>query len=216
MAAWPDLSYIRTEVRYHLDEATASLWSDAELNRHINDAQRDIAAKTGCMITTVAATTTTGSRLVPFIGHKVQYAEYVPASGPPIGLISITPKMLGNVQFNDGIIPQYCFQWGQNLVIDPVPQAVYNLNLYVSQYPEYDMSAATDEPVIPLEFHDMIPYYAASMAFLKARRAMSASAMYKFYIGAAGLYRKIYIDPMPDKHRDIKLPDIVEEPQNVE
>lgn len=207
--AWPDLSDIRTEVRYALDESTASLWSDTELNRHINDAQRDIAAKSGCYTSIISTTTSANSRLIPFSGHKIRYAEYVPVSGVPVGLIFITPKMLGNISVNSGAVPQYCFQWGQNLVIEPMPLAAYTVNLYISKWPEYDMSEATDEPLIPYEFRECIPAFVEAMAFLKAKRPMTAGIHYRQYISNIQLGKQIYVDARPDRLQDVMLPDLV-------
>ena len=61
---WPDLSDTQTAVRDVLGEVTALRWTDAEIKRFINDAERDIAIKSGCYEATVAITTTASSRVV--------------------------------------------------------------------------------------------------------------------------------------------------------
>jgi hypothetical protein len=212
--SWPSLSDIRTEVRYHLDEATASLWSDAELTRHINDGEADIAAKTGCYQYVASAVTTANSRLVPFTGYKVRHAEYIPASGPHVGLIFITPKMLGNIPINDGAIPQYCFQWGQNLIVEPMPEAVYNLKLYISTWPGYLMAGNADEPLIPKEFRENLPLFAGAMAFLKAKRPMTSGILYRQYMSSLQLGRQIYTDERADRLQDVMVPyEVSDQPQ---
>ena len=214
--AWPDISDIKTLVRYTLQEPTASLWSDTELYRHINDAERDIAAKTGCYESVVLTSTTSGSREVPFVGYRVRYAEYVPSSGTAVGLIFITPKMLGNVELAGTVEPKYCFQWGNNLIIEPKPAAAYNIRLYIAGMPEYNMYTATDEPVVPREFHEAIVPFACAMALIKAKRPASASMLLRQYNAAIKLGRQIYVDSRPDKYEDTQIPDYIEENPNVQ
>ena len=95
--AYPDLAILLSRVRGNLDEAVAARWSDAELIDLINEAERDIANKTGCFEEIVSMTTTADSRFVTHTGYKINHVEYIPSDGKPKGLIHITPKHLGHV-----------------------------------------------------------------------------------------------------------------------
>ena len=197
------------QLRYLLNEDTASLWTDTELLRHINDAQRDIASRTGCTIKQRTVSTTSGSREVPFTGHKVLYVEYQPDSSDPVALIPITPKMLGNVQTYNGIIPQYYFQWGQNIIIDPQPQAVYTLSIYTAMWPDCNLSDNADEPTIATAFHESMKLFVQAAAFYKPKKVMKTGLFYRQYLTSTGLLKRIYSDERPDQLQDIKMPDLV-------
>jgi hypothetical protein len=206
--AWPSLLDIRTNVRDVLNEPTASKWSDAELTRLVNDAERDICIKTGCLDAVVSASTTNGSRLVSFTGHKVKYVEYVAATR--IGLQKISPKVLGHVKI-DGITPQFWFQWGTSVAIEPMPTAVYALYLYVSQYPSVEMSGNTDTPSIPVNCHPLFVDYVLFRAYLKVKKFGMAGGHYQQYIIAAQSISGSYEKQMRDRVGDLQIPDVVQE-----
>ena len=131
--AWPSFADILSKVRTELNEVTAGLWTDAELEGWINDGQRDIASKALCIDNMVTTTTTANSRIVLWSGTKVKYVEYVPASGAPIALQKIQLKQLGRLPLN-GVVPEYWAPWGgpsgQCIVLDPKPgAATYTLNI---------------------------------------------------------------------------------------
>lgn len=207
--AWPDLSDIRDRVRSVLNETTATFWADAQLNRFINDGERDVAIKTCCLENIDAATTTSGSRLVAFAGYGVNYAEYIPASGNPIGLVKIMPKQLGRVPTN-GTTPQYWLTWGSSVVIDPIPAATHNLNLYVSDYPLAEMSNDTDEPSIPADCHELITQFAIYRALLRDRKFARAAGFYSVYINNVNAAHTIFVQKYRDRLISLKLPDRVE------
>ena len=207
--AWPDVGDERTRLRDILGEPTAAKWTDAELLRMLNDAERDIAAKTGCYETTLTTlTTTASSRVVAFEGHKVHAVEYIPGSGNRQGLQRITPKMLGYLSLN-GITPQFYFVWGQSIIIEPKPTTAYTLYAYVSRWPDYEMSDTTDEPLIPAEFHTLLINFALSRAYLKTRKFGTAASHYQQYAMEMQAMMDIY-RRRKDYLVDIKIPDVVQ------
>lgn len=202
--AWPGLDYIRTQVRSLLNESTAAFWSDAELNRLINEAERDIAAKALCLeaITTVTAS----SRTTAFTGHKILRVEY---SGQ--GLIKILPKMMGGLPLN-GITPQYWFQWGQTLVLEPKPTTNYTITLYTAIAPSTGMGTVegtsdTNQPSIPARFHELIILFVLSRAYMKDRKFSMSGNIYKTYITELTIARKQVIDRYTDTRNDMVIPD---------
>ncbi len=206
---WPDLTDMQTALRDVLGEPTALKWTDAEIKRFLNDGQRHAAILTGCYETEVLITTTASSRVVPFVGYKVNAVEYQPGSGNRVGLQGITPKMLGHIPLN-GAAPQYYFQWGTDIILEPKPGATtYILNVHISQWPDYLMSDTTDEPLIPAEFHPLILPKALSQAFLKVRRYRTAGNHYQEYIAEAQNLIDIHRMRRKDYEQEIRVPDTV-------
>ncbi len=206
--AFPDLADIRDRVRSLMNEDSNSTFlPDAVLNRYINDGERDIAAKTGCLENIDTAVTTAASRLVAFSGHKVKYVEY--AGATTVGIQRITPKHLGYPSYT-GTAPQYWFQWGGSVVVDPLPDTAYTLYLYVSDYPHTEMSDDTDEPSIPASFHEDIVQYAYCRALMRDRKWPQAAFVYNKYIESIQAKKQMLVTQHPDSRAAIKIPDIVQ------
>ena len=235
---------LKTLVRSILDETTAAQWTDANLVRWINAAERDIAIKTGCIETILSLTTTAESRLVAFTGNFVNYVEYAPSgtteflpgskivwqdtddatwtdtsdaewvdtedilwlATPSTLFQHITPQHLGHIKLHEIITPQYWFQWGNNIVIEPRPTVEYDLNVYVSGYPSDQMSTDANEPQIPTEFQKAIPYYAAMMAEFQAKRYTEFAFHYNLYISTIQTLMDSYIIRYPTCMSDIHVP----------
>ena len=206
---WPSLLDIRTRERSLLNEPVFILWPDAELNRLSNDAERDIAIKTGCIESIDTVMTTASSRLVAVSGYRVKYVEYVSGSERPKGLARITIRQMGFLGTN-GALPQYWCQWGRYILVDPLPVAAHTLNVYMADWPQVEMSADADTPEIPAEFHNLIPAYAYWKALLKIRKFGSSGAVYLDYIGALQRSRSQLLDRYPDQRADLKIPDRIE------
>jgi len=173
------LENMRTRIRDLINESTALFWTDAELNRLINDGERDVAIKSLCLESIDSLSTTDAIRLVAFTGYKAIYLEYVP-SGTNRGLVEILPVQLGRFPFNS-TEPQYWFENGLNVGIDPLPDATYTLNAYVADYPSTEMSANPDIPQIPDDFRPLIVLYAYGRALQKEGRFPQARLILSIY-----------------------------------
>jgi hypothetical protein len=181
---YPDLSDLRTRVLTITNEAsTSSIFTSTVLNRFINDAERDIAAKTGCLEHIDTLTTTASTRSVPFSGYKVKNLEYIPVSGTRIGLPKITLKHFGRLPLT-GTTPQYWTQWGGFVLIEPIPASAYTLYATISDYPLVEMSSDTDEPSIPSTYHEDLIWYAVSRCYMRKGRREQAAYAYNRYIEA--------------------------------
>jgi hypothetical protein len=181
---YPDLSDLRTRVLTITNEAsTSSIFTSTVLNRFINDAERDIAAKTGCLEHIDTLTTTASTRSVPFSGYKVKNLEYIPVSGTRIGLPKITLKHFGRLPLS-GATPQYWTQWGGVVLIEPIPASAYTLYATISDYPLIEMSSDTDEPTIPATYYEDLIWYAVSRCYMRKGRREQAAYAYNRYIEA--------------------------------
>jgi hypothetical protein len=197
--AFPDLSDILTRCRSVLNESTAAMWSDAELYTIINDAERDIAVKTGCIENVDEKVTVAGTRTVDYTGYDVKYVEFVPTGGTPVGLRRISINHLGRVK-TAGIHPQYYAVWGSKIIIEPKPTKVYALNVCVADYPSTYMSTSTDEPEIQKEFHEDILSYVPYMSLFKPGKFRASQDHYKKYI--TSLTRKSALVAERDAERE--------------
>ena len=148
--AYPDLTDLISRVRDRLNEATASFYSDAQITRWLNSGENDVATKSLCYESIQSKSTSNGARTVAVTAIKVHHVEYVP-TGTNLGLIKINPLQLGHLP-TDGVTPQYWFQWGQVIGIEPKPTATYTLNVYTSIFPTVALAAGTSEPAISPEF----------------------------------------------------------------
>lgn len=207
--AYPDLSDLRTRVLTITNEAsTSSIFTSTVLNRFLNDAERDIAAKTGCLEHIDSLTTTASTRSVPFSGYKVKNLEYIPVSGTRIGLPKITLKHFGRLPLT-GTTPQYWTQWGGFVLIEPIPASAYTLYATISDYPLVEMSSDTDEPSIPSTYHEDLIWYAVSRCYMRKGRREQAAYAYNRYIEDIQLKKFTRMYPKQDARLLTSIPEAV-------
>ena len=134
---WPllDAADLELRVRTYLNEGTANFYTQAEIWRWLSLAAKDIAQKTGCVRRILDAVTATSTRNVTTNAYKVMHVEYIPASGRALMLTKIDPLRLGHYPIN-GTTPQYWYEFGAAIGIEPLPDAIYNLRLYVADLPK--------------------------------------------------------------------------------
>jgi len=238
------LGDIKNIARHLLDEAKGNngLFSDDNLTAWANMAERDIAAKSGCIEIIESAQTIVGSRLVLTSGDRVNDVELngVSLGGSEVILkdveddylkylndvihdytrysievpyprwlpLRITPHHLGHINLRDSTLPQYWFQWGNYVVLEPTPSDVYDLNLYISISPTQQMSDDEDEPMIPHQYHEAIIPYVVMCGKMRQHYYQDAALKYEEYI--------IKLQYLIDKYKrraalrmsDIRLPDL--------
>ncbi len=134
---WPmlDASDLETRVRTYLNEVTADFYTDAEIYRWLSVAAKDIAQKALCVRRILNAVTVASTRTVAASAYKVIHVEYIPSSGRSVMLTKIDPLRVGHYPTN-GVTPQYWYEFGSTIGIDPLPTDVYNLRLYVADIPK--------------------------------------------------------------------------------
>ena len=134
---WPslDAADLEARVRTYLNEVTADFYLQAEVWRWLSVAAKDIAQKTLCIRRILDAVTVNATRNVATNAYKVLHVEYIPSSGRERMLTKIDPLRAGHYPVN-GTAPQYWYEFGAAIGIEPVPDAVYNLRLYVADLPK--------------------------------------------------------------------------------
>lgn len=134
---WPnmDLSDLAARSRTHLNEAAAGFFSDAEIYRWLSAGTAEIADKAVCVRRILDAVTQSGVNTISAPGSRVHHIEHVPAGGRPWFLREIDPLKAGNNPLK-GSAPQMWYPDGGLVYIEPTPDAVYPLRLYVSDVPK--------------------------------------------------------------------------------
>ena len=135
------------------------------------------------------------------------YVEY--QSSPPIGLVKITPKMMGRGSHRDGA-PQYWFQWGRYVIFDPLPLASYTYTAYVATPPTYEMSADADTPQVPVEFYEDIVTFAKYRALIKRKSWGQSGLAYQQYVSSIQEKRMAYLERLQDGKATIVVPETIE------
>jgi hypothetical protein len=160
-----------------LNESTAGFWTDAGITADLNEGYVTIAALTKCIKDIESAVTVVGSRVITVAVTKVHFIEYLADTSKDISLRTVVHKHLGQLPFKGGI-PTYWFMKNHETVfIDPVPDAVYNLALYVSLYPVTLLTAGTDKTTLPISYDLPVVYYAVMKSFFNEGNYQAASVM---------------------------------------
>jgi len=183
----------RTQVRAIIGEATASFWSDTEIDNWIKEAVEDISARSGGFqvsdtITLVTAqyeyTTTTGSVAVADI-VKVLGMVYVVTTDITgdtnqrfIGLIPIDPSMIHVLPLTENGPPKYYYHSGENIGILPPPTATENAQLIRIYFTKTSQTIAD----LPNQYQSLTFWYAASMAYKKEHRYAESKELYGMYL----------------------------------
>jgi len=133
---WPnlDLSDLTARSRTYLNEAVAKFYPDAEIYRNLSYGAKKIAQEGSAVRRPLDAVTVSGTRTVATNCYNVMFVEYVPATGRSFMLRKIEPHQVG-LKALKGTAPQYWYEFGATIGIEPLPDAVYKLRLYVSDIP---------------------------------------------------------------------------------
>lgn len=166
----------RNDVRSHLDESTARQWLDAELNRWINEAARDIARRAETIQATSTTAAVIGTRTYALTAAilRLNRVEWVPTAG------GITmPLEYRDFNSMDGAWlsaptrqgdPMYFTLWGfpptLTMYVYPVPAAAGNLVTYHYREPT-EAVADGDSVEIPEGWYDLATIYSEAMALRK-------------------------------------------------
>jgi hypothetical protein len=170
-----NLSEIRLQVRNLLNEDVPGFWSDAKLNSYINLAELrtnsivssvrqdyfTVSATFNCVAGTKSYNFPTGCKFI----RRLEI--YDPLDHNNIVKIDELkfPRLEANGDwlFTQDAQPKRYVVRGTQFDLYPVPDAVYSFRIY------YDLGQAnltldTDIPATPVEFHDMIVFWACVLA----------------------------------------------------
>ncbi len=141
---WPNLdgSDLLTRVRTYLNEYSAVYFADTDIYQWMAVGIKDISQKSLCVRRILSTQALRSTRTVATNVYKVYYVEYIPSSGRPIMLPKISPTEIGTRQLN-GTLPQFWYEFGSTIGIEPTPDAIYDLKLYVADIPKLTITKQT-------------------------------------------------------------------------
>jgi hypothetical protein len=207
-----------TAVRDVVNDDSGGFWTDAEITRYLNDADKDIAIRSGCMkhIDAASTSTHTGSsltftssrRIVPdadddvymrsvtYVGHKISYLEYLITGTTSMGLYHIYYTNIGHLVLQSAF-PECWFEHGRNAYLDPVPDA-YSINEYVIDGPTGSMAESDDSPEVTTLYHELLIVYACAQCFHKIGRIDIYSYLMSIYVSEIEYYKNGIEEIVPD------------------
>jgi hypothetical protein len=180
---------IRTETRNLLDDIGNDRWSDADLNQYINQAQYDFNVLTQIYRGPVTVSLVAGQSVYAvssndIVGPIIRMEGYTSATSAD-NVNSTTQEKLDTVKFGwvgdaGSAIPKVFMRSKHDFKefqIYPKSLTTTNagypiLKVYAARVPP-TLSADTDAPVIPAEYHHALPYGAAARALQRNNDALS-------------------------------------------
>lgn len=198
------LKDIRDDIRDLLNEADTTALPDATLNSIINDTVLDMVIKSRCISSIVEVSTSALTRTVAADYVKVEAVELASKEKT---LSRIEINEIGRSEYKSGLEPQFWFETGANIALDPIPNAVYDLNLYVSAYSDAEMTLDGDIPFsVPLEFLPLIIIGSVAAVLMKDRRFADAQEMFAMYENEIAFHRSDLVLSVEDSIEDVKYP----------
>ncbi len=185
----------RNQVRAILNEATASMWSDAEINAWLSEASIDISVRTGCYQFSDQVTLVTGqleyTTLVTLGANGVSGAVVVwgmiyEGSENYLGLKRIHPSMISTLPHMAPGTPKYFYHFADKIGILPLASSAVSGDTV-----RFYFSKETDDiTAIPDEYQPATFLYAASRAYLKEHRYAESNTMFKMYLEAVQVLKR--------------------------
>ena len=180
-------SAIITNARYYLNEPSERFWSDIELLAYLNDGSIDIVARTHCLEATEVEVLVT-DQLAYSLGDSfivIKAVVYDDIKALRRGRI----ESLGDVLGTSGE-PVYWTQWGDDVLVYPVPDATANGNnieVYTITRPAAVASGAA--VLVPAHFDRALTLYIVSQALKKDRRYAESNAVLAEYLSELDRFR---------------------------
>jgi len=189
------LNQATQEVRYLLNETTASFWTDTEIQGWIQQAALDISCKTLCTtaegtITLVQGQLKYDSTDESWIANNLRIEAMWYDFGTSMrGLQRTEPHRFGHHQVGGSKSPRYWYEDGKRIYIWPVPAAAdagVDLTCVYSKL-TFDITELREE------YQQLTFLYAVSMAKAKDRKFEEAALYQQMYLNALNFERQ-------DKH----------------
>jgi hypothetical protein len=202
---------IITLVKDTLNEPDTTSLTATEFLALVNDGYNDVATKGQCYERRITLNNIASGQsfinLYSYYVFKVNYVEYYTANK---GIVCVLPNAIGYMGIPDNT-PQYWFQWGNVLVVEPLPDvSTYELYVYASCYPPSAITLTTSTlDYLPEEFHECVFDYVLAFACLKLKRWGDFVFFYNKYIETLQIKKAEYIKNAPDMRVYHMVPDNV-------
>jgi hypothetical protein len=202
MAYKHTLTNLIAATRQIIAEPTANFWSDTILTSYINDGIKMVAELSGCMRFDEIVFTIPNVREVMYSNqYKVVAVELLVS--PRIALMRITPQQAGHVPC-DGMYPQYWFEYGGQLNIEPISSRSCPLLLYTTA-PPATIALATEIPDIPYPFRGLLPFYAAARAFNEDNKLSQSQYMMSIFLNDVRYLAATILPNVPTGMNEVRV-----------
>lgn len=194
---------IRTEVRERVGELVADFWTDAEVDRAINEAVRRFCAEEPWpfLLTEWSSAVTNGIDeldLPPDVSLTRVFNLSIDGTSlaQPVLLERVDPSEGFRLRFqyqDRNSTPAWYYIARSNQDADGAPPVVYTARLIPTPDDDFTveaqymavpllLSGASDEPMVPVEYQEAIPAWAAGKLFLKELQiSQKASEQFRIY-----------------------------------
>ena len=195
-------STARTQVRTILNEASASFWTDDQIDAFMEQATIDISARSLCyqssdtflLVTSQYEYTdfvTAGAAAVVDV-TKVWGCFYVSPDNEYIGLKRILVDQIADLPYMAAGPPKYYYQMADKIGILPLPTSAENgqsVRIYYSK----QTNAIAD---LPNTYQSLVIIYAASLCYKKEHRYPESTQLYNQYMEQLNaLKQELYLAP---------------------
>lgn len=184
-----------TQARYYLNEDAESFWTDAELLQWLNDGTMDIVARSQCLETTESVTMAAGTNSYALASSflRVRGAIYNSSKGLRMGSL----EHMGDVK--DIGEPSYFFNWGNNLVVYPAPDATAaakTLVAYIVSRPAR-LAATTSSVLVPAQYDKALVLYMVAQGLKKDEKFARAAQVMAQYQAELDRFRQDLTPAVP-------------------
>lgn len=162
----------RQFARFLLDDKAASLIGDPDLNIMLDQAVyktvgqirrvKDEYFVKSAPLTTVANTRGYAFTAVAADVHRVRFIEK--NSAPKYARLERVDWLTHKLEFDATGEPGYYAELNKTIYLLKVPDAIYPYTVFYDQTITLPTSEATEIPVIPVEYHDLVAIWAALLA----------------------------------------------------
>ena len=192
-----------TEVRSFLNESTAAFWTDAEIERWINNGVRNIAARAHCIEETESIVISSATTEYALSSSYVAVKRVLYQSGATAykALLRGQKEQIGHVD-KDLEEPEFFYESGEGVVIYPIKDSSTVTSsgntIYVVYVPAVSTLSGTSAIPTPEQFDRAIVYYATAQALFKKRFFGSAREYMSQYYDEVDRFRADFIET-PEK-----------------
>jgi len=166
---------LQTDLQFYLGETTFSTWTQAQQQRQINLAYKDVCNASHWKFTesTIRDSTSANTQeyaLPSDIVGRPYEVRWLSLSSQWLKLIPIDFRELEVFDQTSTGNPIYYYIWQGNLGLYPIPDATRTNNIQIRyKYLPPDMSQDSDEPIVPIPFRHAIPMRAAVRCFTRTK-----------------------------------------------
>jgi hypothetical protein len=172
------LAELRSFARYMLDEKVETFWDDIELDKYLNIEYNNLVHEIQATYAEyyeeeVALATAANSRYIDLPDNHSGKIVAVTRDGVPLAYKNKKEMIRDSSgEVNGSGAPIRFTVSGNRLMVDPIPDGIYDLVL-TQNYLPVDMVADADEPDFPNGYESLIPFGTVIFALLKDKQEMN-------------------------------------------